>query len=261
MNEENNNGKTLVKLMKARKILRDKHPEKTGKNPIFDYFELRDFLPATLDAFDEVGLGSTPLCCNNEQAWIDVVDLESGEGFRTFCPMSSAALPKCHPVQNLGAVKSYLRRYIWMDIMEICDKDPVDSAPPAEKAQEQVGPTPRAKPPVPTQKTPPRGVQRQETASAEGTIEWRGYIIEAKPVSGKKANGEEYLFYAMKMTTSDGKQVEATTFDEDRYTRASFWPQDDEVIMVVKPRLGKPDKFNFVGLKEIDSELELAAQE
>ena len=257
--EETNNPKALAKLMKARKILRDKHPEKTGKNPIFDYFELRDFLPATLDAFDEVGLGSTPLCCNNERAWIDVQDLESGEMIRTFCPMSSAALPKCHPVQNLGAVKSYLRRYIWKDIMEICDKDPVDSGAPTENAQEQVGSTPRAKPPVPGQKTPPRAPQRQETAS-EDIIPWRGHFLQVNPVPSKNDKGP-YTKYVITFQLSDGEIKECVTFKEDKGTEAQFWPQEDEVIARVQPSIRYPGKFQFLGLERIQDGLELVKDE
>jgi hypothetical protein len=47
--------------------------------------------------------------------------------------MSSAALKGCHEVQNLGAVQTYLRRYLWVAALEIVEHDAIDSAPAKEK--------------------------------------------------------------------------------------------------------------------------------
>jgi hypothetical protein len=44
------------------------------------------------------------------------------------CPMSSAALKGCHEVQNLGAVQTYLRRYLWTNAFEIVEHDAIDSS-------------------------------------------------------------------------------------------------------------------------------------
>jgi hypothetical protein len=42
-------------------------------------------------------------------------------------PMSEAALKGCHPVQNLGAVESYIRRYLWVAALEIVEHDALDA--------------------------------------------------------------------------------------------------------------------------------------
>jgi len=47
-------------------------------------------------------------------------------------PMSSAALKGCHDVQNLGAVQTYIRRYLWVTAMEIVEHDAIDSSEPAQ---------------------------------------------------------------------------------------------------------------------------------
>jgi hypothetical protein len=47
--------------------------------------------------------------------------------------MSEAALKGCHPVQNLGAVQTYIRRYLWVAALEIVEHDAVDSSPGKEK--------------------------------------------------------------------------------------------------------------------------------
>jgi hypothetical protein len=41
--------------------------------------------------------------------------------------MGSAALKGCHEVQNVGAVETYQRRYLWVTAMEIVEHDVLDA--------------------------------------------------------------------------------------------------------------------------------------
>jgi hypothetical protein len=41
--------------------------------------------------------------------------------------MSTAALRGCHEVQNLGAVQTYIRRYLWVAALEIVEHDALDA--------------------------------------------------------------------------------------------------------------------------------------
>jgi hypothetical protein len=54
--------------------------------------------------------------------------------------MSSAALKGCHDVQNLGAVQTYLRRYLWTNAFEIVEHDALDAttggAEPVKKSND-----------------------------------------------------------------------------------------------------------------------------
>jgi hypothetical protein len=62
-----------------------------------------------------------------DTAYLTIHDTD-GEGFTTFTsPMSSAALKGCHDVQNLGAVQTYLRRYLWTNAFEIVEHDALDA--------------------------------------------------------------------------------------------------------------------------------------
>jgi hypothetical protein len=66
-------------------------------------------------------------------AVLTVTDMDDATQFIEFkCPMSSAALKGCHDVQNLGAVQTYLRRYLWTNAFEIVEHDAIDSAKPIE---------------------------------------------------------------------------------------------------------------------------------
>ena len=271
MSNEDKITKVCAKLLKARTIFHSKQHNKTGKNQFANYlyFELSDFLPSAISAFGEVGLVGI-VSFSQEYATLMIVDTESGERISINSPMSEASLKGCHPVQNLGAVQTYLRRYLWGAAMELVESDTVDSAPPSddkrEKAQEQVGPTPRAKSPAPAVKTPPRGVQRKETASEEEVTEWRGWLTEVKMHDSKDKpdyTGRPYLLY--RVTMNDGKT--ATTFDEKLFTKAQFIAtKDDEVIVKVTPNIRRAGTWEFLDIEraqsdESESELELAGAE
>ena len=269
MSNEDKITKVAAKLLKARTLFHAKQFTKTGKHAHYVYFELSDFLPEAITAFGEVGLVGI-VSFNRDDATLLIVDTESGERIAINSPMSEAHLTNCHPVQNLGAVQTYLRRYLWGAAMELVESDPVDSAPPSddkrEKAQEDVGRTPRAKSPAPATKTPPRGVQRKETASEEEVTEWRGWLTEVKMHDSKdnpKYTGKPYILY--RVTMNDGKT--ATTFDEKLFTKAQFIAtKDDEVIVKVTPNIRRAGTWEFLDIEraqsdESESELELAGAE
>ena len=62
-------------------------------------------------------------------ATMEIVDIETGTHLPITSPMSTAALKGCHEVQNLGAVQTYLRRYLWVAALEIVEHDAIDSSP------------------------------------------------------------------------------------------------------------------------------------
>jgi len=116
------------KLQDARMKLQSIQLKKSGKNKFagYEYFELGDFLPAIQDICQKVGLcGMVSFTATD--AYLTIHETE-GDGFVTFTsPMSSAALKGCHDVQNLGAVQTYLRRYLWTNAFEIVEHDALDA--------------------------------------------------------------------------------------------------------------------------------------
>jgi hypothetical protein len=135
------------KLQQARLALQNTKLSKSGKNKFagYEYFELGDFLPQIQNICAEVGLCGV-LSFNTEMAYLTIHDTD-GEGFVTFTsPMSSAALKGCHDVQNLGAVQTYLRRYLWTNAFEIVEHDALDATTggvePVKKAEAKPVPLP-----------------------------------------------------------------------------------------------------------------------
>jgi len=122
------------KLMQARLKLQTADLKKSGHNKFagYKYFELGDFLPTIQEICNEVGICGT-VTFYTDIAVLTVTDMNDATQFIEFkCPMSSAALKGCHDVQNLGAVQTYLRRYLWTNAFEIVEHDAIDSAKPIE---------------------------------------------------------------------------------------------------------------------------------
>jgi hypothetical protein len=116
------------KLQEARILLQNTKLNKSGKNKFagYEYFELGDFLPQIQNICKNVGLCGM-VSFTADTAYLTIHDTD-GEGFTTFTsPMSSAALKGCHDVQNLGAVQTYLRRYLWTNAFEIVEHDALDA--------------------------------------------------------------------------------------------------------------------------------------
>ena len=62
-----------------------------------------------------------------EQAELAIIDVDGGGEIVITSPFGSAALKGCHEVQNIGAVETYQRRYLWVTAMEIVEHDALDS--------------------------------------------------------------------------------------------------------------------------------------
>ncbi len=115
------------KLMKARIELQAKPITKTGVNKFagYTYFELGDFLPTVQQIFNELGLCGV-VSFASDIATLTIVDVEGGGQIEITSPMSEANLKGCHPIQNLGAVETYTRRYLWVTALEIVEHDAVE---------------------------------------------------------------------------------------------------------------------------------------
>ena len=122
------------KLNNARHKFHSTELKKSGHNKFanYKYFELGDFIIPALNIFDEVGLTSI-ISFSKEYADMRIINVDKPEETITISsPMSSAALKGCHEVQNLGAVQTYLRRYLWVAALEIVEHDALDSSKPVE---------------------------------------------------------------------------------------------------------------------------------
>ena len=117
------------KLNIAREKFHSSKLKKSGHNKFanYYYFELGDFIIPALQIFKEVGLTSV-ISFGPEIATMDIFNTDKpDEVIALSSPMSTAALKGCHEVQNLGAVQTYLRRYLWVAALEIVEHDALDA--------------------------------------------------------------------------------------------------------------------------------------
>lgn len=122
------------KLNLAREKFHSAEIKKSGHNKFanYYYFELADFVVPALKIFKEVGLTSV-IRFETDIATMEIVNNEKPEDrIYITSPMSEASLKGCHPVQNLGAVETYVRRYLWVTALEIVEHDGLDSSAPVK---------------------------------------------------------------------------------------------------------------------------------
>lgn len=128
------------RLNAAREKFHSLKLQKTGHNKFagYYYFELGDFLIPALKVFHECGLCAV-VSFEKEVAKMQILSTEPAnaqggyEAITITSPMGSAALKGCHEVQNIGAVETYQRRYLWVAALEIVEHDALDATTGKDK--------------------------------------------------------------------------------------------------------------------------------
>jgi len=159
------------------------------------YYTLNDILPtlnkicAGLHLCNIVSFGQ-------EMASLTIINTEGQErgAFETIAftsPMSTASLKGCHEVQNLGAVETYLRRYLYLAAYEIVEDDLLDDT---------FDPTVQPATQVPQVKSPVRMAndrQRDDLLDLADkfTGDERDYLLKAAKHEGLTAEKAEYIIY------------------------------------------------------------------
>lgn len=134
------------KLQDCRVKLSKAELKKSGKNAYTGgcYFELGDFLPKLTEIMSENKLTSV-ITFDEETAALTLIDCEKPEDTIVFTsPMREATLKGTHPIQNLGAVETYSRRYLYTIAFDIVESDTLDKVQSAQTNWQQY---PQAPPP------------------------------------------------------------------------------------------------------------------
>lgn len=125
------------KLAKARLYFLNQKVQKSGKNMHleFKYYELEDIVPPAIRIFARVGLISS-IQFTNEMAMMNVYNADNVEEaplvflvpYREVKPIvNSQGKEVTNPMQALGSSITYLRRYLWMAVLDITEPDDVDA--------------------------------------------------------------------------------------------------------------------------------------
>lgn len=175
------------KLAKARIEFHAKSLTKSGHNKFagYNYFELGDFIPHALKCLADNGL-CTVVTYTKEVATMRVFESDGSASIELTSPMSSVALKGCHDVQNLGAVQTYLRRYLWVSLMEIIETDGLDGS--AEVQEQPKKQTRKVAEPV---ANPNSGQSPRELLLAKCADHKISEAILNKYLAERKAEGKE----------------------------------------------------------------------
>lgn len=117
------------KLQTVSVKLQEQQLKKSGKNKFagFNYFELGDFLPTVNKLFLEEGLCGY-VTFDDEFAILMIHDVEDEKSFiEVSSPMVNITMKGANEIQNLGAVQTYQRRYLYLSALGIVENDVVDS--------------------------------------------------------------------------------------------------------------------------------------
>lgn len=182
------------KLMQARIKLQGVELKKSGQNKFagYSYFELGDFLPAIQTIFNEVGLCGV-VSYDNEYAKLCITDVEDSTVIVITSPMAEANLKGTHPIQNLGAVETYQRRYLWMTALEIVEHDILDASEPVKetpKPAPKAAPAPKAEPKAEAPKSD-RMKSWEIKVDSEDEAAWAEMVITSTNIALQAAQNPE----------------------------------------------------------------------
>ena len=123
------------KLLKARANFLGSDTKKSGKNMhlAFKYFELDDIVPVATKIFEEVGLISIANF-TADTASMTIVNTDNGEESITFSApfnqiapiVSNSGKQATNEMQALGSSITYMRRYLYMIALDICEPDNIE---------------------------------------------------------------------------------------------------------------------------------------
>ena len=208
------------KLMQARVKLQSIEMKKSGLNKFagYSYFELSDFIPHVQTIFNDLGLCGV-VTFSTEYAQLCITDVDDGTVIVITSPMAEANLKGAHPIQNLGAVLSYQRRYLWMAALELVEGDPIDSAPPVEAPKPEPKPEPVKKTPVPLKMEGRDDKSWHLTVDkepGESSVSWVTAVVDITNMGLKETHNEAEV---MKLFTNNRIIFDRLKLEDvDRYT-------------------------------------------
>lgn len=116
------------KLAKARVELQSRNLKKSGLNKFagFKYYELADFVPTINSIFLELGLLSV-FSLDGEMGILRIIDVDSYEEISFTTPTEVIEQKGMTAIQALGSKHTYLKRYLYLNALEIVEGDVIDS--------------------------------------------------------------------------------------------------------------------------------------
>ena len=122
------------KIQACRVELQNMNLKKSGKNKFagYEYYELTDFLPKINILFEAKKLFSNFSITQNE-ATLTIINTEDETQTVDFIsPIEELELKGCNKIQALGGIHTYLKRYLYVNALEIVENEMFDGMQPQE---------------------------------------------------------------------------------------------------------------------------------
>ena len=118
-----------AKLQEARVRLQQTSLQKSGENAFarFKYYELKDFMPAVNSIFNDLGICSN-FSIEDGVATLEIMDVEEDESIKFTSPVTNVDLKGCTAIQGIGAMHTYMKRYLYLNALEIVENDILDAS-------------------------------------------------------------------------------------------------------------------------------------
>lgn len=207
------------KLQAARVLFLEEGVKKTGKNMHleFMYFELADIVPAAERIFGTVGLLMQPTFVN-DLAMANVINVDDPDNepitftlpFKPLEPITSnSGKQATNAMQALGSSVTYMRRYLWMLVLDIIEEDTIDASLGADDKQEE------KKTPAKKTKTPATPAERTEiketlTSGQADEIQIQGLKAALKKLM-ELDPGKESMVQGIAVQTKGFTQIDRAT--------------------------------------------------
>lgn len=151
-NEEVAKMNVYAKLIEARRQFLASGVKKTGVNRYaeFKYFTLDDIIPVKQGIFEDLGLIDV-ISFDNEMATLTLVNASNSEETIVFTsPLRDDESLIKNPIQKLGAIETYVRRYLYMLVLDIVESDVVEAVTdkPTDEVGEKTGTTKKSNRPA-----------------------------------------------------------------------------------------------------------------
>lgn len=125
------------KIQRCRVELQNSNLKKSGKNKFagFSYYELADFIPKVNELFDKYKLFSQ-FTLQNDIATLEVFDTENKvklneyetyESITFSSPVAEIVIKGANAIQSLGGANTYMKRYLYLNLLEIVESDSFDA--------------------------------------------------------------------------------------------------------------------------------------
>lgn len=222
----------FTKLLEARVKFREAGIKKTGKNTYaaFKYFTLDDIIPMKQAIFLDLGLCDV-ISFGSEVATLTLYNAENPEESIEF--MSNLAPDESlikNPIQKVGAIETYVRRYLYLLALDIIESDAVEAITGKDDDEEK----PKAKN-TPKDETPP------QKRSAPATQEEREEIKSDLTDTSGEATKPQRTAISNALKKLRGRYMNADMVVTDEALEAKYSGYIKEIAKKVKAGITKAE--------------------